>query len=173
MLLRALILKTSALKPVERAVRRSKLFRPLVSRFIAGDTLDEALQASLALLEKGFFVTLDCLGENTKTEDEALAAGVPVIHFGTGASGYFRELHAAGGDVMGVDWRLNIDQAWMDISYRSAIQGNLDPARAGMAQAVGEGLLHHPETRHLHRRRQTRLAQVLAEGDVDEGILAQ
>jgi len=29
---------------------------------------------------------------------------------------------------MGVDWRINIDQAWMDISYRSAIQGNLDPA---------------------------------------------
>jgi uroporphyrinogen decarboxylase len=55
------------------------------------------------------------------------ATGVPVIHFGTGASGFFRELHAAGGDVMGVDWRINIDQAWMDISYRSAIQGNLDP----------------------------------------------
>jgi uroporphyrinogen decarboxylase len=55
-------------------------------------------------------------------------ASVPVIHFGTGAAGFFRELHAAGGDVMGVDWRVNIDQAWMDISYRSAVQGNLDPA---------------------------------------------
>src|ERR1700681_3272897 len=55
-------------------------------------------------------------------------ASVPVIHFGTGAAGFFRELHAAGGDVMGVDWRGNIDQAWMDISYRSAVQGNLDPA---------------------------------------------
>jgi uroporphyrinogen decarboxylase len=54
-------------------------------------------------------------------------AGVPVIHFGTGAGGFFRELHAAGGDVIGVDWRINIDQAWMDIGYRSAIQGNLDP----------------------------------------------
>src|SRR6202165_2595534 len=54
-------------------------------------------------------------------------ASVPVIHFGTGCSGYFRELHAAGGDVMSCDWRINIDQAWMDISYRSAIQGNLDP----------------------------------------------
>jgi uroporphyrinogen decarboxylase len=54
-------------------------------------------------------------------------ASVPVIHFGTGAAGFFRELHAAGGDVMGVDWRVNIDQAWMDISYRSAVQGNLDP----------------------------------------------
>lgn len=56
------------------------------------------------------------------------SGGVPVIHFGTGAGGFFRELHAAGGDVLGVDWRVNIDQAWMDISYRSAIQGNLDPA---------------------------------------------
>src|SRR5947209_11038573 len=56
------------------------------------------------------------------------AAGVPVIHFGTGAAGFFKELHAAGGDVMGVDWRVNIDQAWMDIGYRAAIQGNLDPA---------------------------------------------
>src|SRR5215470_1873746 len=56
------------------------------------------------------------------------SASVPVIHFGTGAAGLFKELHAAGGDVMGVDWRINIDQAWMDISYRSAVQGNLDPA---------------------------------------------
>ena len=55
------------------------------------------------------------------------STGVPVIHFGTGAAGFFKELHAAGGDVMGVDWRVNIDQAWMDISYRSAVQGNLDP----------------------------------------------
>ncbi|MBM3725956.1 MAG: uroporphyrinogen decarboxylase [Acidobacteria bacterium] len=55
-------------------------------------------------------------------------SGVPVIHFGTGCSAFFKELHAAGGDVMGVDWRINIDQAWMDISYRSAVQGNLDPA---------------------------------------------
>jgi uroporphyrinogen decarboxylase len=56
------------------------------------------------------------------------STGAPVIHFGTGASGFFKELHAAGGDVMGVDWRVNIDQAWMEISYRSAVQGNLDPA---------------------------------------------
>ena len=54
-------------------------------------------------------------------------ASVPVIHFGTGAGGFFRELHAAGGDVLGVDWRINIDQVWADIGYRSAIQGNLDP----------------------------------------------
>jgi uroporphyrinogen decarboxylase len=55
------------------------------------------------------------------------ASGVPVIHFGTGTGGFFRELHAAGGDVLGVDWRINIDQAWAEIGYRCAIQGNLDP----------------------------------------------
>ena len=54
-------------------------------------------------------------------------SGVPVIHFGTGTSGFIKELHAAGGDVIGVDWRVNIDQAWMDIGHRAAIQGNLDP----------------------------------------------
>jgi uroporphyrinogen decarboxylase len=53
--------------------------------------------------------------------------GVPVIHFGTGTGGFFKELHAAGADVLGIDWRINIDQAWMEIGYRSAIQGNLDP----------------------------------------------
>jgi uroporphyrinogen decarboxylase len=55
------------------------------------------------------------------------AYGAPVIHFGTGTGGFFRELHAAGGDVIGVDWRINIDQAWVDIGHRAAIQGNLDP----------------------------------------------
>src|SRR6201996_196059 len=55
------------------------------------------------------------------------STGAPVIHFGTGTAGFVRELHGAGGDVIGVDWRINIDQAWMEIGYRSAIQGNLDP----------------------------------------------
>src|SRR5579871_2748816 len=74
MLSRTLILKTSALKPVEKLVRKSFLFRPLVKRFIAGDTLEESMTASQALLEKGFEVTLDNLGENTSTEAEAMEA---------------------------------------------------------------------------------------------------
>jgi proline dehydrogenase len=71
---RTLVLKTSALPPVERLVRRSFLFRPLVHRFIAGDTLEEAIAASEQLLAKGLKVSLDNLGENTATEAEALAA---------------------------------------------------------------------------------------------------
>lgn len=74
MLARNLVLKTAALGPVERTVRGSRLFRPLVRRFIAGDTLEESISASEALLAKSLMVTLDYLGENTRSESEALAA---------------------------------------------------------------------------------------------------
>jgi proline dehydrogenase len=76
---RSLILKTSALRPVEKLVRRSFLFRPVVKRFIAGDTLEEALQASEALLRRGFLISLDYLGENTASEEEALQAKATYI----------------------------------------------------------------------------------------------
>jgi len=54
-------------------------------------------------------------------------AGVPVIHFATGVGAFYPLLHKAGGDVLGVDWRVHLDQAWRSIRYRAAIQGNLDP----------------------------------------------
>lgn len=74
MLSRSLILKTSALPPVERMVRKSFLFRGLVKRFIAGDTLEEALDACDALMARGFLCTLDLLGENVKSMDLAVAS---------------------------------------------------------------------------------------------------
>src|SRR5947209_2918046 len=74
MIARSLILKTSALAPVEKLVRKSFLFRGIVRRFIAGDTLDEALKVAEDLSSKGFLLSLDYLGENTKSEQEALAA---------------------------------------------------------------------------------------------------
>ncbi len=74
MLARNLVLKTAAIGPVEQAVRRSRLFRPLVRRFIAGDTLEEAISGSEALLARSLDVTLDYLGENTRSEAEALEA---------------------------------------------------------------------------------------------------
>lgn len=73
-LARTLVLKAATLRPVERLVRRSFLFRPLVKRFIAGDTLEEALKAAEELLGRGLRVSLDYLGENTHSEAEALAA---------------------------------------------------------------------------------------------------
>jgi proline dehydrogenase len=80
MLARSLILKTSSWGPVERLVRRSFLFKPLVKRFIAGDSLEEAIAASEALIDKGLFVSLDFLGENTKSEAEALTAKATYVN---------------------------------------------------------------------------------------------
>ena len=54
--------------------------------------------------------------------------GVPAIHFATGASGLMGLLRRAGGDVIGADWRIELDRAWEAIGHDVAIQGNLDPA---------------------------------------------
>lgn len=53
--------------------------------------------------------------------------GVPLIHFGTGTSALLRLMRKAGGDVIGVDWRVHLDEAWATIGHDVAIQGNLDP----------------------------------------------
>jgi len=53
--------------------------------------------------------------------------GLPVIYFGTGASSFMPLLNQAGADVLGVDWRIPLDQAWASVDYKPAVQGNLDP----------------------------------------------
>jgi uroporphyrinogen decarboxylase len=60
----------------------------------------------------------------------ALAAdsGVPVIHFGTGTAPFLEDFASAGGEVVGIDWRIPLDDAWRRIGESQAIQGNLDPA---------------------------------------------
>lgn len=57
------------------------------------------------------------------------SAGVPTIHFGTGAAEKLLAAMArAGGDAIGVDWRIPLDAAWATVGEERAIQGNLDPA---------------------------------------------
>jgi uroporphyrinogen decarboxylase len=53
--------------------------------------------------------------------------GVPMIHFGTGTAALLRLMREAGGDVIGVDWRIHLDEAWAMVGYDVAVQGNLDP----------------------------------------------
>jgi len=55
-------------------------------------------------------------------------AGAPSIHFGTGTAGVLSLMREAGGDVIGVDWRVDLGEAWRVIGYDRGIQGNLDPA---------------------------------------------
>ena len=67
---------------------------------------------------------------HTRRIFEALATtGVPTIHFGVGTLAILPEMKAAGGDVIGVDWRLPLDEAWKLVGYDRGIQGNLDPVR--------------------------------------------
>jgi uroporphyrinogen decarboxylase len=54
------------------------------------------------------------------------AVDVPTIHFGTGTASLLRLMADAGGDVIGVDWRIPLDVAWADIGESRGIQGNLD-----------------------------------------------
>jgi uroporphyrinogen decarboxylase len=57
----------------------------------------------------------------------AKATGVPIIHFGTGTATLLETMATAGGDVIGADWRIPLDDAWELIGHDRAIQGNLDP----------------------------------------------
>jgi len=61
--------------------------------------------------------------------ERALAAvDVPTIHFATGDAHLLEERTAAGGDVIGIDWRVPLDVAWERIGDDRGIQGNLDGA---------------------------------------------
>jgi len=63
-------------------------------------------------------------------------AGAPIIHFGTGTATLLGLMREAGGDVMGrgvgyvigIDWRIDLGDAWGRLGYDVAVQGNLDPA---------------------------------------------
>lgn len=57
-----------------------------------------------------------------------LGTRVPVIHFGTGTAGLLEQMAEVGGDVIGVDWRVDLGDAWSRIGRTFGIQGNLDPA---------------------------------------------
>ena len=60
--------------------------------------------------------------------DEVRLLGIPSIHFGTGTASLLELMASAGSDVVGVDWRVPLDEAWARIGEGRGIQGNLDPA---------------------------------------------
>jgi uroporphyrinogen decarboxylase len=53
---------------------------------------------------------------------------VPVIHFGTNTATLLPLMKRAGGDVIGLDWRIPLDEGWALLGHDVAVQGNLDPA---------------------------------------------
>jgi uroporphyrinogen decarboxylase len=59
--------------------------------------------------------------------DTIKQTGTPSIHFGTGTASLLELMTEAGGDVISIDWRMDLDTAWTRIGYDRGIQGNLDP----------------------------------------------
>jgi uroporphyrinogen decarboxylase len=55
------------------------------------------------------------------------AIDVPTIHFGTGTAHLLGAMAAAGGDAVGLDWRIPLDRGWLAVGADRAVQGNLDP----------------------------------------------
>jgi uroporphyrinogen decarboxylase len=101
------------------------------------------------------------------------AVDVPTIHFGTGASTLLPAMARAGGDVIGLDWRIALDDGWALVGADRGVQGNLDPAvllgpwerveataraileeargRAGHIFNLGHGVLPRTDPDHVSR----------------------
>jgi uroporphyrinogen decarboxylase len=79
---------------------------------------------------------------------------VPRIHFGVGTGELLADFGAAGPDVVGVDWRVPIDEAWRRVGPDLAVQGNLDPAVCmepwPIVEAAAHDVLKRVEGRNGH-----------------------
>ena len=60
-------------------------------------------------------------------ELDGLTAGVPVINFAAGNPALLPLVAESGGSVLGIDWRVRLDDAWQTVGHDRAVQGNLDP----------------------------------------------
>ncbi|HYD54717.1 MAG TPA: uroporphyrinogen decarboxylase, partial [Gemmatimonadaceae bacterium] len=65
--------------------------------------------------------------------------GAPLIHFGTNTATFLDQMKDHGADVIGVDWRIALDDAWAIVGHDKAVQGNLDPATLLAPWPVVEG----------------------------------
>lgn len=116
-----------------------KAWHDLMARLarVVGDLLVAQADAGAAVLQLfdswvGFLGREDyvefVLPHSRRVLDRVRELGVPSVHFGVGTGGMLEQLHQAGGDVIGVDWRTPIGPVWDRLGGKAAVQGNLDPA---------------------------------------------
>jgi len=63
----------------------------------------------------------------TRMMIERITPGTPIIHFGTGTGMFLEDMRDAGGDIMGLDSHVELDEAWARLGHSVGVQGNLDP----------------------------------------------
>ncbi len=68
-----------------------------------------------------------CLEPTTDLVRRVQAMGVPVIYFGVDTASLLPTMRRTGADVLGLDWRVPLEEAWHALDYAVAVQGNLDP----------------------------------------------
>jgi len=68
-----------------------------------------------------------CLAATTELVRRIQAFGVPVIYFGVDTASLLPTMRKTGADVIGLDWRIPLDEGWRSLGYTCAVQGNLDP----------------------------------------------
>jgi uroporphyrinogen decarboxylase len=68
------------------------------------------------------------LPRTTELVKKLQASGAPVIYFGTDTAMLLPSMRETGADVIGLDWRIPLDEGWARLGNQKAIQGNLDPA---------------------------------------------
>jgi len=102
---------------------------------ITSDYLNMQIAAGADLVQL-FDSWVGCLGPDdyrrfvlphSRAVIRAINPGVPVIHFGTGTGGLLELMAEAGGDIIGIDWRVNLSEAWARLGDGVGVQGNLDP----------------------------------------------
>lgn len=64
---------------------------------------------------------------HSRTVIKGVKPGVPVIHFGTGTGALLELMREVGGDIIGLDWRVRLDEAWQRVGHDVGVMGNLDP----------------------------------------------
>jgi uroporphyrinogen decarboxylase len=91
---------------------------------------------------------------HTRTVIQGIKPGTPVIHFGTGTAALLELMREAGGDVIGLDWRVRLSEGWKRVGYDAGIMGNLDPvtlfARPEHLQAEARNILEQAGGRPGH-----------------------
>ncbi|HEV2233137.1 MAG TPA: uroporphyrinogen decarboxylase [Terriglobia bacterium] len=93
-------------------------------------------------------------GPYTRMLIRGITPGVPVIHFGTGTGLLLEDMRDAGGDIIGLDFRVELDQAWNRLGADVGVQGNLDPvvlfAEPSYIRQRAQRILDQAAARHGH-----------------------